>query len=122
MGFAVVGWDHLDSFIIPAQFLAERSRRFNRETYIIGGSIHELGHTLGLFVDDHGGNDNMVATKMFTLQWWKYLNYKSCMNYWYTYKTIEYSDGSHGNGDFDDWANLDFSFFKNTHFEWPKEE
>jgi len=121
MGFAVVGWNHLDSFVIPAQFLAERSPLFSRDTYIIGGSIHELGHTLGLTVDDHGGNDNMVATKPFTLQWWKYRNYRSCMNYLHTYKIIDFSDGSHGRGDFDDWNNFDFSFFKNTHFVKPRD-
>ena len=119
-GFAFVGWDHLDSFDISAQMLQNNQPFFSRERLIIGGSIHELGHTLGLFVDDHGGNDNKVATWPFTLQWWKYQNYKSCMNYRYTYKIIDYSDGTHGHGDFDDWGELDFSFFKNTHFEWPK--
>ena len=120
-GFAFVGWDHLDSFDISAQMLQNNQPSFSREQLIIGGSIHELGHTLGLFVDDHGGNDNTVATWPFTLQWWKYQNYKSCMNYRYTYRIIDYSDGSRGKGDFDDWAELDFTFFKNTHFEWPKD-
>ena len=120
-GFAFVGWDHLDSFDISAQMLQNNQPSFSREQLIIGGSIHELGHTLGLFVDDHGGNDNTVATWPFTLQWWKYQNYKSCMNYRYTYRIIDYSDGSHGKGDFNDWAELDFTFFKNTHFEWPKD-
>jgi len=43
------------------------------------------------------------------------------MNYRYTYRIIDYSDGYHGKGDYKDWSNLDFEFFKNTHFEWPKE-
>jgi len=120
-GFAFVGWDHLDSFDISAQMLQNNQPSFSREQLIIGGSIHELGHTLGLFVDDHGGNDNKVATWPFTLQWWKYQNYKSCMNYRHTYRIIDYSDGSHGKGDFNDWNELDFTFFKNTHFEWPKD-
>ncbi len=34
---------------------------------------------------------------------------------------LDYSDGTQGYGDFDDWDNLDFTFFKNTYFEWPKE-
>jgi len=119
-GFAFVGWDHLDSFDISASWLQENQPRYERDRLIIGGSVHELGHTLGLFVDDHGGNDNMGATKLFSVQWWKYRNYKSCMNYLYTYRTLSYSDGSHGRGDFDDWDTLDFLFFKNTHFEWPK--
>ncbi len=121
-GFSFVGWDHLDSFQVSAQMLHDSFPRETRSHVIISGAFHELGHTFGLFVDDHGGNDNMVATKFFTLQWWKYLSYKSIMNYWYTYQILDYSDGSHGKNDFDDWSNLDFSFFKNTHFEWPKED
>ncbi len=120
-GFSFIGWDHLDSFQISAQMLHESLPLKKRGEVVISGAFHELGHTLGLFVDDHSGIDNMAATKIFTLEWWKHLNYKSSMNYWYTYSIIDYSDGSHGKGDFDDWANLDFSFFKNTHFEWPKE-
>lgn len=119
-GFAFVGWDDLDSFDISAQMLQNRYRFLERQRLIIGGSIHELGHTLGLFVDDHGGIDNMGDTKILSLEWWKYKNYRSCMNYLYTYIVIDYSDGSHGWGDFDDWSNLDFCFFKNSSFEWPK--
>jgi len=119
-GFAFVGWDNLDSFDISAQMQKNKHKLLNRQLLIIGGSIHELGHTLGLFVDDHGGIDNMGDTKILSLEWVKYRNYKSCMNYLYTYRIINYSDGSHGRGDFDDWSNLDFTFFKNTHFEWPK--
>jgi hypothetical protein len=39
------------------------------------------------------------------------------MNYYYKYKIINYSNATHGIGDFDDWENLDFSFFKNSSFE-----
>ena len=120
-GFAFIGWDHLDSFEISAQMIQESYPHYSRGKIIIGGSIHELGHTLGLFVDDHSGIDNKIATWPITLQWWKYHNYKSCMNYRYTYRIIDYSDGYHGKGDYKDWSNLDFKFFKNKHFEWPKE-
>ncbi len=41
------------------------------------------------------------------------------MNYFHTYKTLSYSDGSHGRGDFDDWSHLEFTFFKNSHLDWP---
>ena len=119
-GFAFVGWDHLDSFDISAQMLQNKYGFLDRQRLIVGGSIHELGHTLGLFVDDHDGIDNMGDTKILSLEWWRYRNYRSCMNYLYTYRVIDYSDGSHGRGDFDDWGNLDFYFFKNSHFEWPK--
>ena len=115
-GFAFFGWDHLDSFEIAAQRLQNRYDEYTRGQLIVGGTIHELGHTLSLTVDDHGGNDNAIALQPFTLQWWKYRNYKSCMNYRYTYQIIDFSDGTHGRGDFNDWDHLDFSFFKKTHF------
>jgi parallel beta-helix repeat protein len=118
-GFAFIGWDHLDSFLISAQMIKDRNPYFNRDRIIIGGSMHELGHTLGLNVDDFGGNDNTIATLIFNKQWWKYQNYRSCMNYRYTYKILDYSNGENGKGDFDDWDNFDFQFFKNTHFVYP---
>jgi hypothetical protein len=84
--------------------------------------MHETGHTLGLIVDDFMGNDNRGAIEPYYLDFWLYMNYKSCMNYRYTYKILDYSNGNNGPNDFNDWDNLDFSFFKNTHFEWPKDE
>ena len=81
--------------------------------------MHELGHTMGLFADDCGGNDNMVATMPFTKQFFKYSAYRSIMNYMYTYRILDYSDGKLGRNDFDDWGNLDLSFFKNTSFILP---
>ena len=38
------------------------------------------------------------------------------MNYGYMYGTIwnlvDYSDGSHGKNDFDDWSNINFGYFE----------
>lgn len=119
-GFAFVGWDNVDSFDISAETLQESYQYLDRSRIICGGAIHELGHTLGLFADDHGGIDNRVALKLFRLQWWKYRNYKSCMNYMYTYQIYDYSDGTHGPGDYNDWENLDFSFFKDSDFTYQK--
>ncbi len=119
-GFAVVGWDHLDSFEISAQRMKE-GHPFKSKGYIIASiTMHELGHNLGLFVDDHIGIDNDISTIPFLLELLKIKRYKSCMNYLYTYWILDYSDGSHAINDFDDWGNIDLSFFKNTHFEWPK--
>lgn len=120
-GFSFIGWDHLDSFQISAQAIAAKGTHYlyPRSKLIVGGIIHELGHTLGLNVDDFGGIDNKVTTVLFTKQWWQYQAYRSCMNYWYTYTVINYSEGTHGKNDFNDWSHMDFSFFKNTSFEEP---
>ena len=119
-GHTFIGWDELDSFEISADTLQEKQPSYSRDQLIVGGSIHELGHTLGLIADVYGGIDNMIDTMLFSKQYWNYRNYKSCLNYFYTYKTLDYSDGNNGPGDFNDWKNLDFSFFKNTQFNWPK--
>jgi hypothetical protein len=41
-----------------------------------------------------------------------YRNYKSIMNYRYTYKIFDYSDGINGFLDNDDWGTLDLSYFE----------
>lgn len=120
LNFPFFGWDQFDSFAISAQELEEKNPLFSRGRLIAGGVVHHLGHTLGLLADTHGGIDNLNAANPFSLQCWKYRNYKSCMNYHYKYKLLTFSDGDHGKGDFDDWSNFDFSFFKDSHFEWPK--
>jgi hypothetical protein len=120
-GFSIVGWDQLDSFVICGQLLQEGFPRISRGKLIVASSMHELGHTLGLFVDDFGGIDNMASAIPTYIDYYLYRNYKSIMSYRYTYIYMDYSDGSHGRVDFDDWGNLDFTFFRNSHFEWPKD-
>ena len=90
-----------------------------KDQLLAGAVVHHLGHSLGLVADIYGGIDNLKATIPFSIQWWEYHNYKSCMNYYYKYKILSFSDGTNGRGDFDDWANLNFSYFKNTVIEWP---
>jgi hypothetical protein len=34
------------------------------------------------------------------------------MNYQYTYRIFDYSDGTHGWGDYDDWGNIDLTYFE----------
>ena len=116
VNFPFMGWDQLDSFLISAQQLSEQYPWMNRSQLILKASIHHLGHTLGLLADLYGGIDNLGTLHPFSMQWLMYHNYKSCMNYWYKYKTFSYSDGTHGPGDFDDYNHLNFSFFKNTFF------
>lgn len=117
LNFPFFGWDNLDSFAVSAEWLKNKNPFSSKDQLIIGATVHHLGHTLGLIVDTFGGIDNEGTLIPFSLQWFKYLNYKSCMNYRYKYKIFTFSDGTHGYGDFDDLSNLDFSFFKNSHFE-----
>jgi len=82
--------------------------------------MHELGHTLGLIADDFGGIDNHANIYPKYREYWKFKNYKSAMSYQYTYRVLDYSDGDRGPNDFNDWDNMQFDFFKNTHLDWPK--
>jgi hypothetical protein len=74
--------------------------------------LHELGHTLGIYMGHPPGCDNQLMRNPFSLQYIIFRNYRSVMNYQYTYDIMDYSDGSHGFGDYDDWDNMDFSFFQ----------
>jgi parallel beta-helix repeat protein len=116
LNFPFMGWDQYDSFAISAEWLKEEHPLIPKDDLIVGGSIHQLGSTLGLIVPIYGGNDNLETLKLFSQQWWSYHNYKSCMNYLYKYRILTYSDGSHGHGDFNDWAHLDYMFFSNSTF------
>jgi hypothetical protein len=62
--------------------------------------MHEMGHTFAL---DNPGVDNS--------NFWAYPQYKSCMLYRYTYRLVDYSDGSRA-VDFNDWDNLDLRHFQ----------
>jgi hypothetical protein len=116
VNFPLMGWDQLDSFLISAEQLSQQYPLMNRSQIILKASIHHLGHTLGLLADLYDGIDNLGALNPLTKQWFMYRNYKSCMNYLYKFRTFSYSDGTHGPGDFNDYQNLNFSFFKNTFF------
>ncbi len=87
--------------------------------------IHELGHSLGL---DHTlcqgiDNSSMVGrsnlpplqkfrARMDSIEYWD--SYESVMNYNKFGKYyMDYSDGSNGDRDFDDWSNIDLTYFQN---------
>ncbi len=73
--------------------------------------MHETGHTLGIFSGNVAGCDGYYSTFP-RRDWWKWIRYRSCMNYQYCYALVDYSDGSHGKNDFDDWGNIDLTFFQ----------
>jgi hypothetical protein len=73
--------------------------------------MHELGHTLGIWGWNQPGCDNWDAV-WFKKDFFKYKNYRSCMNYAYTYLLVDYSDGTHGRNDCSDWDMIDLTLFQ----------
>jgi len=117
LNFPFYGWDHFDSFAISAQWLKDENLLINKSDLIVGAMIHHLGHTLKLHADVFNGIDNIETTNPFSIQYWNYKNYVSVMNYRYKYKIFTFSNGMNGQGDFNDWNNIDFGFFKNSNFK-----
>jgi hypothetical protein len=68
-----------------------------------GTYMHELGHQLGL---DH--------LRVFPWQptYWISGNYRSCMNYRYNFKIVDYSHGGGGYLDHDEWGTLNLARFQ----------
>jgi len=93
-----------------------------RQRFVVAqGILHELGHSMGIVPLLHYGVDNMPQgnfqwPESLTDEEWKKVNvqYKSVMNYNYMFQSFspakryffEYSDGSNGEYDFNDIANL----------------
>ena len=97
----------LNSFVISTQYF----RLFSIKDHACL-MLHELGHTLRIYIGHPLGCDNQLMRNPFSLQRILFRNYRSVMNYQYTYDIMDYSDGSHGFGDYDDWGNMDFTFFQ----------
>jgi len=86
--------------------LSPRAQRVSQAVSI----IHEMGHTFGFGYFHNGGVDNM-SQEAFV----KWYNYKSAMNYfWYRHRYFDYSDGSHGPNDVNDWEALRLYYFQST--------
>jgi hypothetical protein len=74
-----------------------------------GAIMHETGHSLDIYAP---GCDNQDAVWPWQVCYWRYGPYKSVMNYRYIYTDlIDYSDGSRGKNDHDDWSTLDLTNF-----------
>ncbi|MEM1513795.1 MAG: NosD domain-containing protein [Candidatus Thermoplasmatota archaeon] len=115
-GNAFVGFDNCDSILLACQYINDWRIGEKREIAYASLLMHELGHNLGLFEDDFGGIDNESCNAPWLIGYWKYGNYKSCMNYRYSFSLVDYSDGSNGINDFNDWDKIDLSFFKNSYY------
>lgn len=120
----VNGMFAIDCFYLPALYLNSQvkyiplisslvRKTFNSEkqrALIYAGVImHETGHSLGLNcpgVDCHDGK------WPWQVNYWRYGPYKSVMNYRYVYSDlVDYSDGSRGKNDWNDWATIELTNF-----------
>jgi hypothetical protein len=103
---------------ISAKGLVQKSRlpfpmTGNKDVVLASAYMHELGHSLGLmWLLGHSEN----AYYPWQPLWWKFRPYRSVMNYGYMFggfcNLIDYSDGSRGKNDYNDWANIDYYFFQ----------
>jgi len=71
--------------------------------------MHELGHTLGL--NHYGGIDNEETRFPWNKEFWEWGPYRSCMNYRYTYKLVDFSNGDDDDHDRNDWEVIDLTRF-----------
>jgi len=108
---------HTDSFVLARQTIIDNTFKYiylkfsNPTVGMASVFMHELGHTLGLF--SFGGIDNTDTTKPWKPGFWQYMAYESCMNYHYTYKLLDYSNGD-DDSEFDqnDWGIINLARFE----------
>lgn len=85
------------------------SREEQRAIVYAGAIMHETGHSLDIRAP---GVDVQDGKYPWEINYWRYGPYKSVMNYRYVYSgLIDYSDGSRGKNDYNDWATLDLTYF-----------
>jgi len=104
-----------NSFVISSEHIEKNDRWIPTKSlaYCYGSAImHEMGHNFGRRWGDPFGCDAQLSKKPWQLMYWVYRNYKSIMNYRYTYKIFDYSDGSHGRRDSNDWEAIDLTYFE----------
>ncbi len=103
-----------DAYVIASRGHEKKSKTLylDREIVYASAYMHECGHTLGIYHGNTPGCDDREGMYPWQLNFWKWRPYKSVMNYGYMYKMLDYSDGSGGKNDFDDWDRLDFTSFQ----------
>ncbi|HVQ00048.1 MAG TPA: hypothetical protein VMT57_00890 [Candidatus Thermoplasmatota archaeon] len=103
-----------NAFIISSNMMEKHARWKLRPLsyYYASATMHEMGHNMGLRSGHPPGCDDHFGAYPWQPGYWIYRTYKSIMNYRYTYHIFDYSDGSHGDRDFDDWSNLNLSYFE----------
>jgi hypothetical protein len=103
-----------NGFMISSKRMERNGRLFqpNLEYFYAAATMHEMGHNFGFRWGDPYGVDAQLGKYPWQPMYYVYRNYKSIMNYRYTYKIFDYSDGSNGFLDNDDWGTLDLSYFE----------
>ena len=103
-----------NGFVISSSRMERNARWFTEtlEYYYASATMHEMGHNFGFRYGDPFGCDAQFGKYPWQIMYYIYGNYVSIMNYRYTYKVFDYSDGSHGFLDHDDWGELDLSYFE----------
>lgn len=121
-----------DSFILSTKYFENKGQRYPwiinlqlknfrslfdkefRRTYSYACCMmHESGHILGIYHSNTPGCDDSNSHNYKDRNWWKWFwTYKSCMNYAKVITVLDYSDGSRGKNDFDDWARIDLTLFQ----------
>jgi hypothetical protein len=94
-------------------FVLKTFDRHYRKSFIYASAImHENGHLLGINGGNTAGCDNRGTYFPWQKSWWKWRHYQSCMNYGFVFQIVDYSDGSNGKNDFNDWARIDLRLFQ----------
>jgi hypothetical protein len=101
----------ISSSVLEKEFVKPKTQN-KRDIVYASAYMHECGHTLGIFHSNTPGCDDRQSIYPWQINFWKWRPYKSVMNYGYTYKMVDYSDGSRGRNDFDDWDRIDLTFFQ----------
>ncbi|MFC1751144.1 hypothetical protein ACFL2V_20350, partial [Pseudomonadota bacterium] len=101
-----------DAFQISYQGMLDKKQQFpwlQLDEIFASAYMHELGHTFNFNPIPGHSQDCYYPWQ---IGWWLVGSYKSCMNYRYMYYTIDYSDGSRGKNDFNDWERIDMTSFQ----------
>jgi hypothetical protein len=90
--------------------ITERTKRIGQGVQI----LHELGHSLGFLYAHSPGVDNTSARHPEDKNY-PWFDYVSCMNYdYFAQRLFDYSDGTNGPYDTDDWSAVDLTFFQRS--------
>ena len=123
-----------DSFILSTKYFEDKGQGypgiinlqlknfkgfFDRETRRTNAyacsMMHESGHILGIYNSNTPGCDDRNSHHYKMKNWWKWrFTYRSCMNYGRVITVLDYSDGSRGKNDFDDWYRIDLTLFQRS--------